>query len=119
MDRYVISFTLGSDMFQKSYIVFCDNQMGVAAVVARAEGAGFNLSSVARLSNVYDLDEFLKLLNSKGNGTDLLFVYSSCTGNAAGFLGKPFGEGLPYRHLSYSEQPDCLARNMHCGGRAG
>ena len=73
MDRYIISFTLGSDIIQRSFIVICSNQIEVAAIVARAEGAGYKLATVTKLPNVYELEEFLNLLNSKGNGTDLLF----------------------------------------------
>jgi len=73
MDRYVISFTLESDEIQIPYIVSCNNQIEVAGIIARAEGAGYKLLSATKLPNAYELEEFLDLLDSKDNGNDLLF----------------------------------------------
>lgn len=78
MDRYILNFVAGPSIIQKSYIVFCNNSLEVAAIIAKAERAGYKLTSVARLSNVYDIRKFLELLelppNNEGTGgSDLLF----------------------------------------------
>lgn len=73
MDRYIINFTSNSGIIQKSYIVFCYTPTEVATIIVRAENVGYTFLSVAKLSNVYDFREFLKLIEPKDNGTDLLF----------------------------------------------
>ena len=75
MDIYVLNFTTTTNLIQKSHIVLCQNSIDVAIIINRAENTGYNLSYVDKLSNVYDINGFLQLLelSTKDDGTDLLF----------------------------------------------